>query len=947
MEASLGDGAFAGQGGSPEEGRAASGVGNSTVNSRLSVDLQMLKGLNDELTKLNDNTKKIKSNFKSLIKDTKDLTAELNKAATAMGKVSGKSGSSYMDTSKGMPAAASMSEKSDAAVKILKQLQSGGGGLGGGGGGGGGTLGGLSDIKSSFTGGGAFGKTNAVAAAINMINEQVVGRIDDRVDRNKAYAIGADKLSVMLQQTTGLSQNQVSNQMRMPLTKYRLGANGINDLLSLEARTGISAQGNASSVEAMRTLSGFGLSTGQIADSMQQMGSADVVNRMFMMTGTSMYGIGGKQKSQMQVVKDLTKRLGLSNEEILKGGMQQGSVVRQRLEMAGVGEDLQNQILNYAKSDVQFKKKGGTGMYDPSNREHTKLMGVEDNFATQQAETERTGIAREEQMYKRQADNYADMEKNLQKVNAALGKFEDALQGIIGTRTSVRGNLFAKALPFIGGAIGMLGGPGGVAAGVGIGSAIAGTLGDPHGSEANPGRIAEQKPTTKLKDTALISKLKPVLRDPLARLLADRPGIGVGGTLRSPDEQRRMFLSRYFKTDKQTDTYYEGSYWEKKPGVAKAAPPGLSYHEIGLAADLTFQSKADIDWLRANANKYGLDEFSRIGEPWHVQSTAYPSSRRQYEEQGAPYGTETDPTTKYTPGSFGDIREISPLGQNSTTENALLAMEAVTRQNMSLAESMAAFSGNGGNGVSAMSTDTSSAGRQDARTDRGSKGNTRSNGNYAVPAGAMNPRDIAVILKRRGFPEDAIWKMLAISHRESRWIPSVHNVNPRSGDDSYGLFQINMKGDTGAGRRKAWASWLTSDKGLLDPKNNIHAARLIFGGGNLDAWIPYGKKSGNTWKTGLLDEGISTAKQVAKDMGYPTLGDPSDKGYTPPMKPTAAAPEQRATAVSKPTTNNTFNVHPTIHITSTGSQHMDVNNIAKEVTKVLESQVRLTAMRNS
>ena len=946
MEASLGDGAFAGQGGSPEEGRAASGVGNSTVNSRLSVDLQMLKGLNDELTKLNDNTKKIKSNFKSLIKDTKDLTAELNKAATAMGKVSGKSGSSYMDTSKGMPAAASMSEKSDAAVKILKQLQSGGGGLGGGGGGGG-TLGGLSDIKSSFTGGGAFGKTNAVAAAINMINEQVVGRIDDRVDRNKAYAIGADKLSVMLQQTTGLSQNQVSNQMRMPLTKYRLGANGINDLLSLEARTGISAQGNASSVEAMRTLSGFGLSTGQIADSMQQMGSADVVNRMFMMTGTSMYGIGGKQKSQMQVVKDLTKRLGLSNEEILKGGMQQGSVVRQRLEMAGVGEDLQNQILNYAKSDVQFKKKGGTGMYDPSNREHTKLMGVEDNFATQQAETERTGIAREEQMYKRQADNYADMEKNLQKVNAALGKFEDALQGIIGSRTSVRGNLFAKALPFIGGAVGFVASgfnPMGAVAGFGVGSAAAGTLGDPHGSEANPGRIAEQKPTTKLKDTALISKLKPVLRDPLARLLADRPGIGVGGTLRSPDEQRRMFLSRYFKTDKQTDTYYEGSYWEKKPGVAKAAPPGLSYHEIGLAADLTFQSKSDIDWLRANANKYGLDEFSRIGEPWHVQSTAYPSSRRQYEEQGAPYGTETDPTTKYTPGSFGDIREISPLGQNSTTENALLAMEAVTRQNMSLAESMAAFSGNG---VSAMSTDTSSAGRQDARTDRGSKGNTRSNGNYAVPAGAMNPRDIAVILKRRGFPEDAIWKMLAISHRESRWIPSVHNVNPRSGDDSYGLFQINMKGDTGAGRRKAWASWLTSDKGLLDPKNNIHAARLIFGGGNLDAWIPYGKKSGNTWKTGLLDEGISTAKQVAKDMGYPTLGDPSDKGYTPPMKPTAAAPEQRATAVSKPTTNNTFNVHPTIHITSTGSQHIDVNNIAKEVTKVLESQVRLTAMRNS
>jgi hypothetical protein len=941
-ESSIGDGAFAGAGGSPEEGRAASGVGNSTVNSRLSVDLQMLKGLNDELTKLNENTKKIKSNFKSLIKDTKDLTSELNKAATAMGKVSGKSGSSYMDTSKGMPAAASMSEKSDAAVKILKQLQSGGGGLGGGGGG---TLGGLSDIKSSFTGGGAFGKTNAVAAAINMINDQVTSRIDSRVDRNKAYAIGADKLSVMLQQTTGLSQNQVSNQMRMPLTKYRLGANGINDLLSLEARTGISAQGNASSVEAMRTLSGFGLSTGQIADSMQQMGSADVVNRMFMMTGTSMYGIGGKQKSQMQVVKDLTKRLGLSNEEILKGGMQQGSVVRQRLEMAGVDEDLQNQILNYAKSNVQFKKKGGTGMYDPSNREHTKLMGVEDNFATQQAETERTGVAREEQMYKRQADNYADMEKNLQKVNVALGKFEDALQGLIGKRTSVRGNLFAKALPFIGGAIGALSmNPGGVAAGVGIGSAVAGMLGDPHGSEANPGRIAEQHPTTKLKNEALVSKLKPVLRDPLARLLADRPGIGVGGTVRSPDEQKRMFLSRYFKTDKQTDTYYEGSYWEKKPGVAKAAPPGLSYHEIGLAADLTFESKADIDWLRANASKYGLDEFSRIGEPWHVQSTAYPSSRRQYEEQGAPYGTTTDPSTRYTPGSFGNIQEISPLGQNSTVDTSLVAMEAAARQSMSLAESMAAF---GEGSVSAMSTATSAAGRQDARTDRGTKGGTRNNGNYTVSAGAMDPRDIAVILKRRGFPDDAIWKMLAISHRESRWIPNKHNVNKSTGDDSYGLFQINMLGDLGTSRRKDWAKWLSSDAALLDPINNIHAARLIYGGGNLNPWIPGGKKSGNTWKTGLLQEGIDTGKQIAKDMGLPTTGDPFDKGYSPPSKTAPVATEQRAPATPRANTNNVFNVNPTINITSTGSQTMDVNNIAKEVTKVLEREVRLTAMRNS
>ena len=56
-----------GLGGSAAEGNAASSMGNSVVNSRLSVDLKMLEGLNSELSKLNENTKKIKSNFKDLI----------------------------------------------------------------------------------------------------------------------------------------------------------------------------------------------------------------------------------------------------------------------------------------------------------------------------------------------------------------------------------------------------------------------------------------------------------------------------------------------------------------------------------------------------------------------------------------------------------------------------------------------------------------------------------------------------------------------------------------------------------------------------------------------------------------------------------------------------------------------------------------------------------------
>jgi hypothetical protein len=237
-----------GLGGSPAEGNAASAMGNSVVNSRLSVDLKMLEGLNKELNTLNENTKKIKSNFKDLIKNTKDLTAELNKAATAMGKVSGKSSSGYMDTSKGMPAVADMREMQLQSVeRILGALGKGGGLPGAGGGAGGGTF---SKMKGGLE---AFKATPYGKAAMFAVNAAVEGAamIDDRVDRNKGYALPADKLSVQLQQQYGMSQMDVMTNLRGPLRGRRLGMGGINELLSMQSRTGINAANQASSVEGL------------------------------------------------------------------------------------------------------------------------------------------------------------------------------------------------------------------------------------------------------------------------------------------------------------------------------------------------------------------------------------------------------------------------------------------------------------------------------------------------------------------------------------------------------------------------------------------------------------------------------------------------------------------------------------------------------------------------
>lgn len=914
-----------GLGGSPAEGNAASAMGNSVVNSRLSVDLRMLEGLNKELNTLNENTKKIKSNFRDLIKNTKDLTAELNKAATAMGKVSGKSSSGYLDMSKGMPEVADLSAMREMQMqsveRILGALGGGGGGLPGGGGGGGKILGGLK----------AFGNNPYVQAAAQF-GQAAIGAIDDRVDRNKGYALSADKLSVQLQQQYGMGQMDVMNNLRGPLRGRRLGYGGINELLSMQSRTGINAAQQAGSVESMRTLMGFGYSTGDVTNYIESLGQADTVNRMFMMTGTSLYGIGGQQKSAQQVNQDLIQRLGLNNREIINAGRQSGSIVRQRLQMAGLDEGAQDLLLQYAESNVSFAEKGGKGFYDPSKKADRERMGIEGNYATQEEETTRTEINREEQMYKRQADNYAQMEQNLQRVNKVLGQFEDKLSSIIGLRTSTRGfgQLLSPALGLLGGIAGFAlgGGPMGAMAGYGIGSAVGNTFGDPTGGgAANPGRIASENPTKKTTSTAGLSQLKPVLREPLAKLMADRPGISIGQGYRSPEAQKKMFLERYYRTEEKTDTYYDGSYWMKKPGVAMAAPPGLSYHEIGLAADLLFASPADQAWLQANADKYGLDEFSRHGEPWHVQSKAYPASRRHYEESGATYGTETELEYKYVPDTVGVITETGPTGQTGMS----MDNSAVIKQQLNMAESMAIFSAQGVGGTIG---GTSKRRTQESGKDRGSAEKTKIN---SAP-GAFDPYELARLLDRRKFKKEDIWKMLAISWRESRWDPKAYNGNRSTGDDSYGLFQINMLGDMGPKRAKDFG--ITDYKELFDPITNVKAARIMYGGGNLSPWNKHGTPTG-----GIPNSTINDSKEIAKSLGFPT-GDPSDKGYTPQKQKNNISSGSTQIKTGE-TINNTFNINPTINLSSTGSVPVDAAKLAKEVTKLIDRELKINMVRNS
>lgn len=69
---------------------------------------------------------------------------------------------------------------------------------------------------------------------------------------------------------------------------------------------------------------------------------------------------------------------------------------------------------------------------------------------------------------------------------------------------------------------------------------------------------------------------------------------------------------------------------EAKPGIV--APQGKSWHEVGMAVDLTGPAVTN-GWLEENAERFGLKTFANVNnEPWHVQPIEIPNAR----PQGAP-----------------------------------------------------------------------------------------------------------------------------------------------------------------------------------------------------------------------------------------------------------------------------------------------------------------------
>ena len=99
----------------------------------------------------------------------------------------------------------------------------------------------------------------------------------------------------------------------------------------------------------------------------------------------------------------------------------------------------------------------------------------------------------------------------------------------------------------------------------------------------------------------------------------------------------------------------------------------------------------------------------------------------------------------------------------------------------------------------------------------------------------LTDKQLVQLLYATGFRGDSLRTAWAIAKRESGGRPTAYNGNSGTGDNSYGLFQINMIGNLGPSRRATFH--IKSNNELLNPVVAARAAYQMSGGGkNWSAW---------------------------------------------------------------------------------------------------------------
>lgn len=131
---------------------------------------------------------------------------------------------------------------------------------------------------------------------------------------------------------------------------------------------------------------------------------------------------------------------------------------------------------------------------------------------------------------------------------------------------------------------------------------------------------------------------------------------------------------------------------------------------------------------------------------------------------------------------------------------------------------------------------------------------------YAGQKEALTSVQLSELLSAVGFKGQAHKIAWGIAMRESNARPMALNNNAKTGDSSYGIFQINMIGDLGVDRRAKFG--LESNEQLNNPVVNAQVAyHMSSGGTDFGAW----GIGPNAYKPGA---GVSTLRSLDDYPGY-------------------------------------------------------------------------------
>ena len=109
---------------------------------------------------------------------------------------------------------------------------------------------------------------------------------------------------------------------------------------------------------------------------------------------------------------------------------------------------------------------------------------------------------------------------------------------------------------------------------------------------------------------------------------------------------------------------------------------------------------------------------------------------------------------------------------------------------------------------------------------------------YSVATDLSNC-ELVEVLSIAGFEGQFLKKAWAVSKTESNGRPLAHNGNRKTGDNSYGIFQVNMIDNLGVVRRDHYG--LTSNSNLYDPILNAEVVySMTKAGKDWSSWPSYG-----------------------------------------------------------------------------------------------------------